>query len=76
MEMKLKNLSMIDDQFVTAKIVADSGTIVLEAEVLPVGPIHVEQAVWKETGTDALSHVSQHLGAVRSMIEMAMVESV
>lgn len=73
--MKLKNLSLIDGQFVTTEIVADNGTISVEAELLPVGPVHIEHAVWKETGADALSYVSQHLDAVRGMIEMAMTES-
>lgn len=67
--MKLEKLSLVDDQFVTAEIAADAGIISLQAEVQPLGPVHIAHAVWKENGDDAMNYVSQRLTAVRDMIE-------
>ncbi|WP_417255212.1 hypothetical protein [Celeribacter sp.] len=56
--MKLKNISLIDGQFVNAGISTDNGTINVEAEISSIAPIHIENAVWKETGDDALAYIA------------------
>ena len=74
-KMKLEKLSLNDDQFVTAEIITDTGTISVEAEVLPISPIHVENAIWKENGADAADYISQHLDTVRAMIKEALPQN-
>ena len=73
--MELKTLSLSDDQFVNAEIAAEHGTINVEAEILPACPIHIERAVWKETGADASSYVQQFADSVHDMIKTALPES-
>lgn len=73
--MKLNKHSLIDDQFVTAEIVTEAGIITLEAEIPPVGPIHIERAIWKGSESDAMDYVSEHLGAVRETIREALTQS-
>lgn len=72
--MKLKNLSLIDGQFVNAEITTDNGTINVEAEISSITPIHIENAVWKETGDDALGYIAQHFDAVRGLIKQGVAQ--
>lgn len=70
--MQLEKLSLYDNQFINADISTDTGTISVEAEVLPTCPIQVENAIWKESGANAAVYVSQHQDIVRTMIEEAL----
>lgn len=72
--MKLKNLSLIDGKFVNTEITTDTGAIEVEAEISSITPIHIENAVWKETGDDALGYIAQHFDAVRGLITQGLAQ--
>lgn len=70
--MKLENLSLADNKFVDAEIITDAGTINVGAEISPDCPMHIENAVWQETGDDALGYIAQHFDTVRGIIKAGL----
>ncbi|WP_417809070.1 hypothetical protein [Thioclava sp.] len=72
--MKVKNISLIDGQFVYAGIITDTGIINVEAEISSIIPIHIESAVWKATGEDASCYIAQHFDAVRGLITQELAQ--
>lgn len=72
--MKIEKFTIIDRQYLTGVLATEDGKIDIEAERLP-GDLHIDRAIWHETGEDASDIVASNLAQVRAEIAAALAKA-